>query len=430
MMGDDLRRYLMLPALPIRYRRTSMNLTDDSVKKLVLPPDGPDGKVYFDDRISGLGVRCYRSGRKTWLYQFRLAGRSYKHEIGSTATILASKARAEAKIAAGHVAKGENPIDLRRQAETKHKDQFGELVEDYLDEKLHPIKPGKKPMRPRSHAEVKRHLEDHCKPFRYRAIRGITQDDVAGLYKKISRASGSGAASHTWSSLRAFMHWGMGKGVLDKNVAALYDGGGANEPRERTLDDSEIAIVWKACRDDQFGNIVKILLLTGARRDEVGHMHLSELDLIDKTWLIPEDRAKNWHEHLVPVSDAAVDILTKSTETREAFVFGHGEKRGFSGWSKAKKALDKRIAEAGHTIEHWQIHDLRRTFCSGLQRLKIEPHVIDACINHLPPKLQRTYQTHGYEDERRTALARWADHVLAIVEGRENNVIPLKRVDG
>jgi hypothetical protein len=165
----------------------SMNLTDDSVKKLMLPPADPDGKVYFDDRISGLGVRCYRSGRKMWLYQFRLAGRSYKYEIGATEKIVASKARIEAKIAAGHVSKGENPIELRRQTEAKHLDQFGDLVTEYLDEKLHPIKLGKKPMRPRSFAEVQRHLEDHCKPFEHRPIRSITQDDIAGLYKKISR---------------------------------------------------------------------------------------------------------------------------------------------------------------------------------------------------------------------------------------------------
>ena len=401
-----------------------MNLTDDAVRKLELD-DHPDGKVFFDDKISGLGVRCYSSGRKTWLYQFRLAGRSYKYEIGATEKILASKARTEARIAAGHVAKGENPIDIRRQAEAKHKDQFGELVTEYLEEKLHPIKPGKKPMRPRSYTEVKHHLETHCQPFKYRAIKGITQDDVASLYKKISRNAGPGAASHTWSTLRAFMHWCMGRGVLEKNVAALYDGGGTNEPRERTLDDNEIAIVWKACGDDQFGRIAKLLILTGARRDEAGHMHLDELTLestqwVKPAWLLPADRAKNRREHLIPLSDTAVDLLKKAVEAREAHVFGYGEKRGFSGWSKAKKALDIRIAAAGHKLEHWTLHDLRRSFSSGLQRLKIEPHIIEASLNHAPPKLQRTYQTHDYEDERRKALALWAEHIDVVLKKRGN----------
>jgi integrase len=403
-----------------------MNLTDDAVKKLVLSSDEPDGKIWFDDKITGLGVRAYRSGRKTWLYQFRLAGRSHKYEIGAIEKVLASKARTEAKIAAGHVAKGDNPIDIRRQAENRHKDQFGERVVEYLDEKLNPIKPGKKPMRPRSYAEVKRHLEDHCRPFQYRAIKGITQDDVASLYKKISRNAGPGAASHTWSTLRAFFHWCMGRGILEKNVAALYDGGGSNEPRERTLGDSELTVVWKACGDDHFGRIVKLLILTGARRDEAGHMHLDELTLestqgVKPTWLLPATRAKNGREHLIPLSDTAVDILTKAIEARDAHVFGYGEERGFSGWSKAKKALDKRIAEAGHKLDHWSLHDLRRSFASGLQRLKVEPHVIECCLNHATSKLQRTYQTHDYENERRDALARWSKH-LAIIAS--DNVAP------
>jgi integrase len=404
-----------------------MNLTDDKVGKLKLSADDSDGKIFFDDKISGLGVRCYRSGRKTWLYQFRLAGRSYKYEIGSTEKVLASKARVEAKIAAGHVSKGENPIDLRRQAEAKHKDQFGELVEEFLDEKLHPINPNKRPLRPRSYVEVKRHLEEHYGPFKHRAIQSITQADIAVRYKAISRTNGPGAASHSWSSLRTFFQWAMRKGAVEKNVAALYEGGGASDPRQRTLNDSEIAIVWKSCGDDQFGRIVRLLILTGARRDEVGHMHLDELDLDSKNWLLPEQRSKNKREFLFTLSDSAVDILTKSVETRDAHVFGYGTERGFSGWSKAKKALDRRVKDAGHKLEHWQLHDLRRSFSSGLQRLKIDPHIIEECLNHTAPKLQRTYQTHDYEAEKRAALARWAVHVDDIVIGKtSDNVVNIR----
>jgi integrase len=404
-----------------------MNLTDHEIKKLSLSPADPDGKIWFDDKMSGLGVRLYRSGRKVWLYQFRLAGRSHKLEIGSTEKVLASKARIDAKIAAGHVANKVNPLDLRRQAEEKHKDEFGELVVEYLNEKLHPIKLNKKPMRPRSFAEVKRHLEDHCRSFEHRPIRSITQRDVANLYKKIAKESGPGAASHTWSTLRAFMHWSMRQGAVDNNVAALYDGGGVGDQRKRTLSDAEIAIVWKACGDDQFGKIVKLLLLTGARRDEVGHMPLSELDLDNKNWLLPEERSKNRREHLFTLSDSAVDILTKAIVTREAFVFGYGTERGFSGWSKAKKALDKRIADAGHKLEPFVLHDLRRSFASGLQRLKIEPHIVEACLNHTPPKLEQNYQTYRYAAEKRAALARWATHVDAVVNGKTiDNVVSLR----
>jgi integrase len=274
---------------------------------------------------------------------------------------------------------------------------------------------------------VRRHLEDHCRSFEHRPIRSITQRDVASLYKKIAKENGPGAASHTWSTLRAFFHWAMRQGAVDNNVAALYDGGGVGEQRKRTLSDAEIAIVWKTCGDDQFGRIVKLLILTGARRDEVGHMHLDELDLENKNWLLPEERSKNRREFLFTLSDSAVDVLTKAVETREAHVFGYGKERGFSGWSKAKKALDKRIAEAGHKLEPFVLHDLRRSFASGLQRLGIEPHIIEETLNHTLPKLERTYRTHDHEAEKRAALTRWAAHVDAVVSGKTiDNVVSLR----
>ena len=86
-----------------------MNLTDHAVGKLVLSPIDADGKVFFDDKISGFGVRCYRSGRKTWLYQFRLAGRSFKYEIGSTAKVLASKAENRGEDRRGPCREGREP---------------------------------------------------------------------------------------------------------------------------------------------------------------------------------------------------------------------------------------------------------------------------------------------------------------------------------
>ncbi len=405
-----------------------MNLTDDATRRLT-PDRGPDGKVYFDDRLPGFGLRVYHSGRKVWLYQFRMVsgGRTFKYEIGSAAALNASQARAQAKIAAGHVARKVNPIEVRRQAEQTHKDIFGEIATDYLHEKLHPVKADRAPMRPRSYAEVERHLKIHCKPFWHRPIHSITQRDVGQLHGDVARNAGTGAASHAWATLRAMMQWAMMRGIIEKNVAALYDGGGAKPARERWLTDAEIAAVWKACNDDDFGRIVRLLLLTGARRDEVGHLPLSEIDLDKATWLLPPERAKNRREHRVPLSDIAVGILLKATEARETFVFGRGSTRGFSGWGRAKEALDKRIADAGTKIEPWTLHDLRRSFASGLQRLRIAPHVIEACLNHLPPKLQRTYQMHDYEDEKRTALDRWAAHIDATVNGAKiSNVIDLR----
>jgi integrase len=398
----------------------------------------PDGKVFFDDDLPRFGVRVYRSGRKIWFCQYRFGEQTRRHTIGLTTEKTADQARERAKDIFAHVRLGKDPEAERQDAHEMAKDLFEKRVDEYLKEKLHPIKVGKKPMRQRSYEEVERHLKTHCEPFLKKPIGSITQRDIADRYKAIAGRfkdkegnlrGGPGAAARTWASLRAFFHWAMRNGLVEKNVAALYDGAGVSEPRKRTLTDSEIAIVWKACNADQFGDIVKLLILTGARRDEVGHMHMSELDLDNKNWLLPDERSKNRREFLFTLSDSAVDILTKAIETREAHVFGYGTERGFSGWSKAKKALDERIADAGHKLAHFQLHDLRRSFASGLQRLGIEPYIIEACLNHTLPKLERTYRTHDHEPEKRAALARWAAHVDAVVAGKTiDNVVNLREV--
>lgn len=404
-----------------------IKLTDASVRKLALSQDMPDGRIFFDKELPRFGVRVYRSGRKLWFCQYRYGGMTRKETIALTTEKTAEQARQIAKDIFAHVRLGRDPVAERQQRQADAEDRFSLQVEAYLHEKLHPIKPGKKPMRPRSYEEVKRHLETHCAPFANKPIRSITKGDVADLYKDISRESGVGAASHTWASLRAMMDWAVRNDKLDKNVAALYDGGGTNPPRDRKLSDAEIKIVWQACRDDQFGNIVKLLLLTGARRDEVGHMAIDEVDFAAREWILPEERAKNGRAHLVPLTDATLAILQKAVEAQDTFVFGYGKERGFSGWSKAKAALDKRIAKTGHKLEPYTLHDLRRTFATGLQRLKIEPHIIEACLNHAPPKLQRTYQLHDYADEKLAALDRWATHVDAIVSGATiNNVVAIR----
>ena len=394
-----------------------LKLTDTAVRKLALAPDMPDGKIFFDQELPRFGVRVYRSGRKMWFAQYRHGKETRKQNIALTTEKTADQARELAKDIFAHVRLGRDPVAERQRREKDAEDRFGLLVKEYLHEKQHPIKHGKKPMRPRSYDEVKRHLETHCARFANKPIRSIEKGDIAQLYKDISNENGSGAASHTWASLRAMMDWAVRNDTLDRNVAALYDGGGTNPPRDRTLGDAELAIVWKACGQDQFGNIVKLLILLGARRDEVGHMPLSELNLENSKWLLPDDRSKNGREHLFTLSETAVNILAAAVETRENFVFGRGTTRGFSGWGKSKNAMDKRIADAGNKIEHWTLHDLRRSFASGLQRLKIAPHVIEACLNHTAPKLQRNYQTYDYEDEKRAALARWATHIDGVVKG-------------
>ena len=131
---------------------------------------------------------------------------------------------------------------------------------------------------------------------------------------------------------------------------------GGKRHRERSLSDSEIAKVWLAAPENDYGNIVKLLLLTGCRREEIGSLRWSEIDLAGRTLTIPRERAKNGIEHIVPLPDAALSILRgiRRREDRD-YVFGISRDGGFSGWSKAKIALDSAVG-----FEDWRLHDLRR----------------------------------------------------------------------
>jgi integrase len=214
---------------------------------------------------------------------------------------------------------------------------------------------------------------------------------------------------------------------------------GTNRPaqprsRERVLTDKELAEIWAALGDDDYGRIVKLLLLTAQRRGEVGGMRWNELDADINVWTIPGTRTKNHREHTVPLTDVALALIPACREGRD-HVFGDGPRvrgdshRGFSGWSKSKAALEARIlaarqkaADAEHEAESlpdWRLHDLRRTAATVMaDRLGVFPHIVEAVLNHVSGHragVAGVYNLARYEAEMRAALRAWADHVNRIV---------------
>jgi len=203
-----------------------------------------------------------------------------------------------------------------------------------------------------------------------------------------------------------------------------------NDPRERSLSNAELAAVWLGATDSDYGRILKLLLLTGCRRSEIGDLKWSEIndarpDLPNGQHQIelPKTRTKNHQAHIVPLSDAAMSILASIERRDREYVFGRSRAGGFCGWSKGKTDFD-------HTVklkEPWTVHDLRRTVRTGLGELGIQPHIAEAVINHLLPKLIRTYDRNKYESEKRAALDQWATHLKTIVaQATGANVTPLK----
>jgi integrase len=201
----------------------------------------------------------------------------------------------------------------------------------------------------------------------------------------------------------------------------------APKPRDRVLTNDELKALWTLLDGEPapFGPAIKLLILTGQRRDEVFQADWAEFDLEGALWTIPRDRAKNDRTHLVPLSDAALRLLKaipKANGSDKLFPARGNPETGPSGFSKTHARIVKAMIEATGPMERWTLHDLRRTMATGLQRLGVRLEVTEAILNHVGGSrggLVGVYQRHDFKEEKRQALDAWAAEVERIVTAKE-----------
>ena len=194
------------------------------------------------------------------------------------------------------------------------------------------------------------------------------------------------------------------------------------------LTDHELVAIWDALGTTNYGDIVRLLALTGQRRDEIGGLRWSEVNLDKAVISLPSERTKNGKPHDIPLSAAALDILKNRPRLAgREYVFGAN---GFAGWSNCKRELDARIA-GKNAIPAWRLHDLRRTLSTRMHdELGIAPHIVEAVLNHVSGHkggVAGVYNRAAYAKEKAIALARWAEHLMAIVSGRGSNIVALRK---
>ena len=276
-------------------------------------------------------------------------------------------------------------------------------------------------LRERSAIETRRYLEQTFKALHKIPLAEVRRIDVANVLSEIKTPA---AHNRARSALSKFYSWAIGRGWCDVNPVVgtnkAEEGGG----RERVLTDAEVATIWLNAPNNSYGAILKLLLLTGCRRDEIGGLMWSEIDLNARTITIPGSRTKNKQEHVVPLSDTAMSILAGIPVRQDRqHVLGRTLAAGFAGWSGAKAEFDAVVK-----IDEWRVHDMRRTVRTGIDKLGTLPHICEAVLNHLPPKLVRTYSRNTYENEKRTALNNWATHLKVIIaQATGANVTRLKK---
>ena len=200
----------------------------------------------------------------------------------------------------------------------------------------------------------------------------------------------------------------------------------SSKPRERTLADDEIKKFWIACEKvgEPASQCLKLLLLTGCRLNEIAKLRRAEISDKDHTATIPASRTKNKKAFVLPLSPLARSIL-QSVQTAGDLFFITERGKPLSSWSKIKARLDGAMK-----IPPWRSHDLRRTFSTNLNKIGIQPHVVEACLNHVTGSQGRVasvYNKYHYLPEKTAALERWSNHLIGLVENRAAKIVPMKR---
>ncbi len=218
---------------------------------------------------------------------------------------------------------------------------------------------------------------------------------------------------------------------------------GKRAARIRTLTDEELRLLWRAAGrfEYPFGPMYRLLLLTGLRRNEVSDAHWRELDLEQKIWVIPGERVKGGHAHVIPLTEQMLALLDTLPRHPDGFLFSTTRgSRPVSGFSKVKARLDQRMGRTQRAlarmegrryevIRPWRNHDIRRTVRTRLSALPVTDLVRELVIGHAKPGLHKIYDQYVYLDEKRDALELWGRRLKSIVEPPQSNIAALRAVN-
>jgi integrase len=420
-----------------------------------------------DGLVTGLYLVVQPSGAKSWAIRYRHAGKPRKLALGPLAPALPGPepepamgaplslggARKVAREQLLQVAGGRDPAADKQAAKAAarapqeiDRDLTKTVAAQFLDRYL---KPRAKPNYYRSVAYI---LEKDVLPrWGERRVQEIGRRDVLELLDAIVERGAAVQANRVLAAVRKLFNWAVSRDVIAASPAAGVKAPAVETSRDRILTDEELRLFWQACIEVgyPFGPLAKLMLLTGARRDEAAGLRRSELSRDGAIWTLPAARTKNSRPHAVPLSsqaraaiaEAPVVIASKTDLASQVprhgkhrdLVFSTTGKAPVSGYAKGKARIDaamlaiarKAAAErnedpADVSLTPWTFHDLRRTAASGMARLGVDLPVIERCLNHVSGSfggIVGVYQRHSFAEDMRTAFASWGAHIEALAIG-------------
>jgi integrase len=393
-------------------------LTAGFVLSAAKPPEGKDRIIYWDDRRPGFGLMVTRTGKRSFLFQYRNnKGQSRRATLIGTTRL--PDAHKWADILQGEVARGSDPVAKKKneRIEQSKKGTFKTIAEEYIK---------------RESAKVRSMDQRRAILNRlvYPAIGGKQMDqirrrDIVALLDKIEDEHGAPMADSALMVIRRICNWHAAR--EDQFCSPIVRGMGRSNPTERArtriLTDDEIRTLWQTAETIEgpprlvmFSKLLQFILLTAVRRNEGARMDRRERSGDD--WLIPGSRVKAKRDFLVPLSKAAAELLDglPVIGINEAGpVFTCDGKRPLAAFDQCKKALDKRCG-----FSDWTIHDLRRTARSLMSRAGVDADVAERCLGHVISGVRGIYDRHAYYDEKKRAFEMLAAQIDRILNPQDN----------
>ena len=405
-------------------------LTKTAIERLTVP-DGKFDAYLWDPSLPSFGVRKVgSSGSTSLVVKFTIGGKQRKQSLGKliitstttkddvarvirTARNEAQRALAKARLnndfkseIRAKAAEDASQAKLDAAERARLADRVGPRIETYIGERRRDLKP-------RSLIETQRHLAKHLQSLHDLPVTDLRREVIAAELARIAKDSGAVAADRVRASLSAFCSWLIEREVIEANpcigIKRKANGGG----RDRVLAMEELAVVWRGIGGDtDHDRIVRLLMLTGQRREEIGGLTWEEINFERCQIELPPARTKNKRAHIVPLSNEALTILrTIPMRHGRNHLFGTG-KGPFSGWSKSKERLDGRL---GAQIAPWTLHDLRRSFASHCADLEFGSVLaIEAALNHLSGEragIKGIYNRGKQERQKRELMDNWGAHI-------------------
>ena len=374
-----------------------MKLTDIVVRNLAAPASGQ--KLYPDDSLPGFGVRVSQGGTKTFTLVY---GRDRERtSLGRYPVIGLADARTEAKRILA-----ERTLGRLRPQPIKVDAALEQFFETHVAQKCNPT----------TQREVKRLLRKHFLPkVRHNQLGDVSTQDVM---KVVDGLMGTPAeCAHVFKVTKTFFRWAVRRRLIPHSPIEGLEAPVKAVSRDRVLTDEELATVLAhAEAAGSFGVFVTLLILTGQRKGEINTLKRAMIDQDRRTITLPV--TKNGRPHTFPYGDAVAVLLDKSPPDgplfpgRQRTAGEEGPLLPFNGFSKAMEQFRSKCR-----IPHWTLHDLRRTFATGLQRAGVRIEVTEALLNHVSgvrAGIVGIYQRHNYGDEMRAAQALWEKHVASL----------------